>query len=292
MWQCDLRQSLPSANIEGMRERMDAHIGLMNANIGVQYTEESLHIAKRTLHDYDLIPHLHAGAAHGRIYFMFLEIIANFELLQHTLQAKNVRTLHMDVGAGGIIDAVLKYAPHADWHATSRSPDVYQHIRTAKKINGHARFLHDNIAQEVENAMLITCSSSDLDHAISLLHENGVLLMFCDNVFDDSIGVVLNNFENVHMCKPLIMAPSAPGCIVIAHQKQRSNCIPNAWAHAARQLAEQEYIGRCKAMQLAMYLTNIDIKTTTATQKFYLDYVASSPSRMEKAQRVLNSISA
>jgi 23S rRNA U2552 (ribose-2'-O)-methylase RlmE/FtsJ len=258
-----------------------------------QYTDSAIMVAQRVLHDYYLVPYMHAGAAHNRLFFTMLEIIHEFPYLQEILQSPHVRTLHLEMGPGGFVDAVMHKMPTVDWHATS-STEVYDHIRTAKKINGHSRLLHDNVAQEVSDSMLITIQGGNLETdfstAMDVLHPDGALVIVCDDPYSNLIATIMGMFEYVYMCKPVTIAPSSPEFVLVAFRRQSKTPILDAWYSARAELSRSEIAGLRKCMQLATYLTQIDIKSSADTQKFYLDHVAGHPGRMEKAQRVLSSI--
>jgi hypothetical protein len=287
MWQCRLQ--------EPARERTDPAVLLearlrMKEQLGTKYTDAALTIARRMLHDYDLVSHLHSGKTHSRSYFLLLELIAEFPVLQQCLAGGSVRTLHMDVGAGGFIDALLKWAPAADWHATSTT-DVYEHIRSAKKNNGHSRLLHHSIAQEVIEPRLVTVQNATVDSvalALQVLHPQGVLLLQCDDPLGNMVGVCCAAFQQVIVCKPRLIAPSAPDFVILAYQRQPGTLLE--YTAAQEQLIQMELHGIKQAMSLAVYLTQIDIKTSTDTQKLYFDHVVTNTTRIEKVQRVLSAI--
>jgi hypothetical protein len=289
MWQCRLQEH---AHQPAEPERLIEARGRMKDSMGSKYTDAALTVARRMLHECDLIPHLHAGKTHSRSYFLLLELIAEFPVLQQCVDLPNLKSLHLKVGAGGFIDALLKCTPLADWHATSNT-EVYEHIRNAKKNNGHSRLLHHSIAQEVGEPRLITVQnahSEDIELALSILHPQGVLVLQCDNPTDNMVGLCCAAFEHVVVCKPRLIAPSSPDFIIVAHQRHVGTFIE--YTAAQEELVRMELEGIQKAMCLATYLTQIDIKNNTDTQKLYFDHVVTNASRIEKAQRVLSAIMA
>jgi len=262
----------------------------MKEHTGSKYTEAALIVARRMLHDYDLVPHLQTGSTRSRAYFLLLELIAEFPILQQCLAAPHVRTLHLDVGPGGFIDAVLKKAPKADWHATS-STEVYEHIRNAKKNNGHARLLHHSIAHEVGEPQLITMQGSleNLTLALQILHPQGILVAQCDNPYSEVVTVCAAKFQHVVVCKPRLLAPSAPDFIVLAWHPGPA-AVPLQPMGVVDALARMELQGIQQAANLAFYLTQIDVKSYADTQTLYFDHIATNASRMEKVHRVLEQI--
>jgi hypothetical protein len=265
----------------------------MKEDIGTKYTEAALTVARRMLHDYDLIPHLHAGKTHSRSYFLLLELLAEYPALRHIATTANVRTLHLDVGPGGFIDALLKSNLSADWHATS-STEVYEHIRNAKKNNGHSRLLHHSIAQEVGDARLITVQTASPENmalALQILHPQGVLVVQCEEPSSGLVGQCAAHFDHVMVCKPRLLAPSAPDFIIIAAQRRATTGATMEYTEAQEQLVCMELQGIQQARCLATYLTQIDIKNNTDTQKLYFDHVFTNAKRIEKVQLVLSAIS-
>ena len=295
MWQCSLHEpsngSLPSGNSQAALLHTRQKMAELT---GTQYTEAALSVARRTLHECDLVPHYHSGPAHSRSYFLLLEVYHGFPEIAQSLKPVGVKTLHLDMGAGGFVDAIIKIAPTADWHGTS-STEVYEHIRTAKKPNGHARLLHNSISQEVGDPMLITIQGSqittNLQFALEILHPNGILIIQCDNPYMDIIPTCMGLFDRVYLCKPSMVAPSSPDFVLIASNRRSSGpMLLNSWLIAREILTKLEIDGIERSVRLATYLTQSDVKTTNDTQKFYLDHIATNPSRMEKAQRVLSKI--
>lgn len=296
MWQCSLHEplhgSLPTG--DSLAALLSAREN-MKALTTTQYTEAALAVARRTLHEFDLVPHFHSGPAHSRSYFLLLELYHSFPEIAQCLKTSFVKTLHLDMGAGGFIDALLKLAPSADWHGTS-STEVYEHIRIAKKPNGHARLLHNSISQEVGDPMIITIQGSqilsNLQIALDILHPQGILIIQCENPYMDIIPTCMSMFEHVYLCKPSMVAPSSSDFIIIASIRKSTPSSPmlSSWLIAREILTQLEINGIARAIRLATYLTQMNIKTTTDTQKFYLDHIATNPSRMEKAQRILSKI--
>lgn len=290
MWQGDLHnwsfQDASPCNIRTAREEL-----LKRA------AEPAVILARRALHQYDLVPSVYAGQGqvHSRAFFLLLEIVAAFPYLRQCLQQPHVRTVHFDMSPGAFVDAILKIAPTADWHATSVSGEVYEHIRTAKKINGHARLLHDSVAQEVVQAMFVTVqgpnAAQNVPLAISVLHPEGALVIVCNDPTVPEIRDCLAEFTHVHLCKPCTLLPSNSECVLVAYGRQNNiNFTPAlaAWSQAINILHHLEYTAITECLQLATFLTQIDVKNSADTQKFYLEHLATNSSRLEKAQRLFN----
>lgn len=291
MWQGDLQnwvfQDAPACNINAARELLQKRVG-----------DPAVILARRALHPYDLVPSVYAGhgVAHNRAFFLLWEIIATFPYVRKCLQQPLVRTMHFEMSPGGFVDAVLKIAPTADWHGTSSSGEVYEHIRTAKKINGHARLLHDSVLQEVGQAMFITVQGSNAKHdvsvALNLLHPEGALVVVCADPTAPEIRDCLGEFAHVIICKPQTVLPSSSECVLVAFQRKKLPETPGlaAWGQAMNILHNMEKTAITESLQLATFLTQIDVKNNADTQKFYLDHLATNSSRIEKSQRLINFI--
>lgn len=293
MWQGDLQNwvftTAPLGTDEAVKAAREA--------LQKRASEPAVTLARRALHAYDLVPSVYEGQ-HSRAFFLLCEVVATFPYLRRCLATPQVRTLHFEMSPGGFVDAVLKLAPMADWHATSLSGEVYEHIRLAKKVNGHARLLHDSIVQEVGQAMFVTVqggSAQDVTLALNVLHPDGVLVVVCSKPNAPEIQECLAEFEHVHLCKPRTMLPSTSECVLVAYRRvsQPVAVSPSslaAWGQAIDILQDHERTAVTESLHLATYLTQIDIKGHADTQKFYLEHLATNSSRIGKAQQLLNFI--